>query len=117
MFKELLSPILIKHNVKASIEEVRHSSMKEARIIDTLEPVIASHRLIVKASNTNFFKGANNKGYTKEIDMNQVIDIYLNGTKINYSATMPSITDADHDDWCWMGEKYFMPIVVQRKLV
>lgn len=50
MFKELLSPILIKHNVKASIEEVRHSSMKEARIIDTLEPVIASHRLIVNES-------------------------------------------------------------------
>ena len=47
MFKELLAPVLLRAGVKAALEEVRHSSMKEARIIDTLEPVIAGHRLIV----------------------------------------------------------------------
>lgn len=50
MFKELLTPILIKSKVKASITEVRNYTMKEARIIDTLEPVIASHKLIVNKS-------------------------------------------------------------------
>jgi hypothetical protein len=29
------------------IEEVKHSSQKEARIIDTLEPVLMRHRLVV----------------------------------------------------------------------
>jgi hypothetical protein len=62
-----------------------------------------SHRLFIKASNTYFFRAANNKGYTKAINMNQVIDIYINGEKINYSAPMKTVTDAEHDDWCWMG--------------
>ena len=47
MFKELLSPILLRHGVKAQVSQVRSFAMKEARIIDVLEPIIASHRLIV----------------------------------------------------------------------
>lgn len=50
MFKELLTPILLRHGVKAAVSEVRHNTMKEARIIDVLEPVIAGHRLIVNRS-------------------------------------------------------------------
>ena len=30
-----------------SIEEVRHNTQKEVRIIDTLEPVMMQHRLII----------------------------------------------------------------------
>jgi hypothetical protein len=46
MFVSLMKPILVKvHN--CMIEEVRHSSQKERRIADTLEPVMNSHRLIV----------------------------------------------------------------------
>ena len=46
MFTELLKPVLYKiYNV--SIEEVRHSKQKELRIIDTLEPVLNQHRLII----------------------------------------------------------------------
>lgn len=46
MFTKLLEPHLAR-TYPCSIEEVRHSSMKEARIIDTLEPVMMQHRLIV----------------------------------------------------------------------
>ncbi|RWM83771.1 MAG: hypothetical protein EOR81_02205 [Mesorhizobium sp.] len=47
MFGRLLEPVLLKHGVTAEIVEVRSTTMKEQRILDTLEPVIGSHRLIV----------------------------------------------------------------------
>jgi len=46
MFTELLKPYLIK-TYPVTIEEVRHNTQKESRIIDTLEPVMNQHRLIV----------------------------------------------------------------------
>ena len=46
MFTELFKPVLYKvHDV--TVNEVRHSKQKELRIIDTLEPVMNQHRLIV----------------------------------------------------------------------
>lgn len=46
MFVELIKPVLTKiHPCK--IEEVRHSTQKERRIIDTLEPVMNNHKLII----------------------------------------------------------------------
>lgn len=46
MFTELFKPIVNKiHPV--TIEEVRHSQQKEKRIIDTLEPVMNQHKLVV----------------------------------------------------------------------
>jgi hypothetical protein len=49
MFTQLFKPILQKHH-PVSIEEVRHNIQKERRIIDTLEPVMNQHRLIVDRS-------------------------------------------------------------------
>jgi hypothetical protein len=46
MFMELLKPILTKV-YPCTIEEVRHNIQKEKRIIDTLEPVMNQHRLVV----------------------------------------------------------------------
>lgn len=46
MFSQLLKPVLGRI-YPCSILEVKHSTQKEARIIDTLEPVMSSHRLIV----------------------------------------------------------------------
>lgn len=46
MFTALLTPVLAKV-YKVGIEEVRHSQMKERRIIDTLEPVMNQHKLVV----------------------------------------------------------------------
>lgn len=46
MFTELLKPY-IQNTYPVTIEEVRHSKQKEQRIIDTLEPVMNQHRLVV----------------------------------------------------------------------
>ena len=45
MFTALFSPVLQKVH-RCSIEEVRHSTQKERRIIETIEPVLAQHRLV-----------------------------------------------------------------------
>ena len=46
MFTELFKPVL--HKVyDVTVNEVRHSKQKELRIIDTLEPVMNQHRLVV----------------------------------------------------------------------
>jgi len=46
MFMELIKP-LFRTSYPVTIEEVRHNKQKELRIVDTLEPVLNSHRLIV----------------------------------------------------------------------
>jgi len=46
MFTQLLKPVL-QRIYPCTVEEVKHSTQKEARIIDTLEPVMSTHRLIV----------------------------------------------------------------------
>ena len=46
MFNQLLKPHMSRI-YPCSIEEVRHHTQKEARIIDTLEPLLNQHRLIV----------------------------------------------------------------------
>tara|TARA_R110002051_G_scaffold252907_1_gene312101 strand:- start:235 stop:714 length:480 start_codon:yes stop_codon:yes gene_type:complete len=46
MFSELLKPTLTKI-YPCTIEEVRHNIQKEKRIIDTLEPVMNQHRLVI----------------------------------------------------------------------
>ena len=46
MFTSLWKPVL--HSIyPCTIEEIKHNTQKEARIIDTLEPVMNSHRLVV----------------------------------------------------------------------
>lgn len=49
MFSELLKPWLSRI-YPCKIEEVRHSTQKEQRIIDTLEPVMMQHRLVMDPS-------------------------------------------------------------------
>lgn len=46
MFSRILEPLLIKEH-QCGLEEVRHHQMKEMRIVDTLEPVISGHKLII----------------------------------------------------------------------
>ncbi len=46
MFSELLKPVLSGIH-RCHVEEVRHSTQKERRIIDTLEPVLMSHKLVI----------------------------------------------------------------------
>ena len=49
MFTKLLSPFLVR-TYPCSTEEVKHSVQKEKRIIDTLEPVMNQHRLVVDSA-------------------------------------------------------------------
>jgi hypothetical protein len=46
MFASILKPVLARIH-PCAVEEVRHNIQKERRIIDTLEPVLNSHRLVV----------------------------------------------------------------------
>ena len=46
MFSQIFSPILQKVH-PCALEEVRHSTQKEKRICDTLEPVMNRHRLVI----------------------------------------------------------------------
>lgn len=46
MFTELIKP-WFGRIYPCTVEEIRHSAQKEARIIDVLEPVMSSHRLVV----------------------------------------------------------------------
>ena len=46
MFMHLFKPILFRKH-ECNVEEVRHNIQKEKRIIDTLEPVMNRHRLVV----------------------------------------------------------------------
>lgn len=47
MFAKLLQPHLAAVDHLCAIEEVRQNRQKELRIIDTLEPIMAQHRLVV----------------------------------------------------------------------
>lgn len=47
MFTELFKKILNRVGYTCAVEEVRHHVQKEKRIIDTLEPIMNQHRLIV----------------------------------------------------------------------
>lgn len=46
MFTRLIAPFFTRTH-PVTLEEVKHSKQKEARIIDTLEPVMNQHRLVV----------------------------------------------------------------------
>lgn len=46
MFEELLKPFLMKHR-PVTVESFKSTTQKERRIIDTLEPVMNQHRLVV----------------------------------------------------------------------
>lgn len=50
MFTELLKPVFRKNGYPCGMEEVKHSIQKEQRIIDTLEPIMNRHRLVVDPS-------------------------------------------------------------------
>lgn len=47
MYTKLITPFFGKVGHKVLVEEVKHSTQKEARIIDTLEPVLSNHKLVV----------------------------------------------------------------------
>lgn len=49
MFSKLLEPYFLRAAYPVTVEEVKHSIQKEKRILDTLEPLWQSHRLVFDA--------------------------------------------------------------------
>lgn len=49
MFTKIISPVFTKIH-PCAIEEIRHNIQKEKRIIDTLEPVLNAHKLVLNKS-------------------------------------------------------------------
>ena len=49
MYTEIFKPVLFKYH-RCTVEEIKHSKQKEARIIDALEPVMNQHRLVIDRS-------------------------------------------------------------------
>jgi hypothetical protein len=47
MFEKLFRPTLDRIHPNCGIEEVRHSTQKEKRMADTLEPLMGSHKLVI----------------------------------------------------------------------
>ena len=72
MYTKLLTPVMSKFH-KCLIEEVKHSTQKEQRIIDTLEPVMSNHRLIVDMSLiTKDFESAKDPKYSLFYQMTRI---------------------------------------------
>lgn len=65
MFTKLFSPFLMRTH-PCHIEEIRSSVQKERRIIDTLEPVMNQHRLVMDATVIKD-DASNYNGYTDEM--------------------------------------------------
>ena len=84
MFSELLKPILYGIH-PCIIEEVNHHTNKERRIIDTLEPVMSRHKLVVsryvieKDYKTSFLAKDKANGKPKD-----VYSLFYQMTHINY---------------------------------
>jgi hypothetical protein len=47
MFAELLKPVLTENGHSCTVVDVRHGAQKELRIIETLEPILNQHRLVL----------------------------------------------------------------------
>ncbi|MDB4681388.1 phage terminase large subunit [bacterium] len=47
MFTKMLEPYILKHSPKTEVDEIRVKGQKEVRIIENLEPLMNSHRLVI----------------------------------------------------------------------
>ena len=62
------------------------------------------HALFVKCDNAYYFQDSkNNKYWTKAMNLNQAIQIFVNGVEISFSAQLPTIDNVDNPDVCWMS--------------
>lgn len=79
MYTALIKPVLGKI-YPCTCEEVRHSIQKEKRIIDTLEPLMNQHRLVVNAQIVRDDLEYLDK--TDEIERNQVYSLFYQMTRL-----------------------------------
>lgn len=107
MFSEIFKPVLNK-TYPCKISEVRHHTQKEKRIIDTLEPIMNQHRLIVNASTIRKdFESA--QGYPQEHQL--WYQLFYQMSRI--TATRGSIRHDDRLDALSIAVNYWVEQMAQ----
>lgn len=107
MFNSLFQPVLYKHWL-CELEEIRHHQMKEQRIIDTLEPVISGHKLIMDPSVIQKDYDSS-QGY--EGQMKQVKTLIHQMTRM--CAERGALRKDDRVDVLSIAVAYFVEVMVQ----
>lgn len=75
----------------------------ETSLTFTFKGYEGTQRLYIRCDNANFRQSSNNGPYSAATcNLNQCVDIYVNGVKITFSATLPAINNVNNPDICWM---------------
>ena len=98
-FAELLKPILRKHHL-CSVEDKRATTQKELRIIETLEPIMMQHRLVINRKSL-------------EIDSDKPSDYSFTYQLTHVTTTRNSLKHDDIVDVVAMGVKYWVEILAR----
>jgi len=106
MFTELFKPVLLDIHPECGIEEVRHNKQKELRIIDTLEPLLGSHRLVFDQS---FVEREVSEAYGEGQDTNY--NLFYQMSRITKERR--SLTHDDKLDALAIACNYFVEAVAQ----
>ena len=104
MFLHLFKPIL--HAVHpCTMEEVRHNTQKERRIIDTLEPVMARHKLVFDPAVIEHDYKTSHMAKTEEGKQKTQYSLFYQMTRL--TVDKGSIVHDDRLDALAMGVAYF----------
>lgn len=104
MFSKLFTPVLHKYH-KVTIEESKSNKQKELRIIETVEPVINQHRLVVDSS--LIYKDTKTEVDTVQDD--RQYQLFYQMTRL--TAEKGSLAHDDRLDALEMGIRYFQEIM------
>jgi hypothetical protein len=107
MFSEIFKPVLTKiHPI--TISEVRHNTQKEKRIIDTLEPVMNAHRLVIdpKVIQSDFESA---QGYPQESQLRYQLFYQMS----RLTSTRGSISHDDRLDALAIAVNYWVEQMAQ----
>jgi len=103
LFTKVLIPFLMKSCGKVGVEEYRVSGQKELRIIETLEPVMAMHRLVVarkairdQTNQTQLTRLHKGRGALKHDDRVDVLSAAVEFYKSHMSLDTAQASEAMH---------------------
>lgn len=107
MFTELLKPVMARVH-PCMIEEVRHSIQKERRIIDTLEPVMNQHKLVI---DTGVIR--HDMASTKDLPSEKALQYQLMYQLSRISRSKGALAHDDRLDALAMGVGYWAERMAQ----
>lgn len=124
MFTKVMTPIFSRIH-PCAIQEVRSTKQKELRIIDTLEPVLMQHRLIVNKSvieddyrvfehggqayslfyqMTRLSRDKNSLAHDDRLDaVTMAVNYWLSQMDVDDEEVADNVKEADLDDWLTYG--------------